>query len=315
MQRCLITVGITCFNAEETIERAVLSAIAQTWTPLEILVIDDASTDGSVAILERLQKEHSIVRFIRNEKNAGVATARNILFDEAQGDFVCIFDDDDYSVPERVSEQYQRSVAYEKTKNTEFVLCYCNRDVVKKGCRETHHIARGIGLDGLEPHGTMVAEFILGIGGSDNYSWGLLGSCTLMLRKSAFTKVGAFDSRFRRCAEWDFATRAALLGAHFISVDKSLITQYKTDGLGEEKTDKTSFKYRGLLLQKHKQFLLKNNAYWAAHMVFRARHLGSKGQHTKCNLFMIFAYLLSPSLLKRKVVEMILSPINKIFGK
>jgi glycosyltransferase involved in cell wall biosynthesis len=50
----LITVAITCYEAEDTIVRAVESALAQTWLEREILVVDDGSTDRSVALLEEL---------------------------------------------------------------------------------------------------------------------------------------------------------------------------------------------------------------------------------------------------------------------
>ena len=50
MNKPLITIGITCFNAEKTIERALLSAINQDWPNFEIIVVDDASTDSSKII-------------------------------------------------------------------------------------------------------------------------------------------------------------------------------------------------------------------------------------------------------------------------
>ena len=52
-----VSVGITCFNAEDSVEKAVRSAQAQTWRSIEIVAVDDCSTDGSWSILERLAFE------------------------------------------------------------------------------------------------------------------------------------------------------------------------------------------------------------------------------------------------------------------
>ena len=73
----------------------------------------------------------------------------------------------------------------------------------------------------------MVADYVLGLVKDDGrHSWGMLGSGTLMARAEALRDLGGFDARFRRCAERDLAIRAALEGAHFISVDAPLIIQY-----------------------------------------------------------------------------------------
>ncbi|HET6348444.1 MAG TPA: glycosyltransferase family 2 protein, partial [Candidatus Krumholzibacteria bacterium] len=67
----LITVGITCFNAEDTIERAVRSAQAQTWDNIEIVVADDASRDRSRAIVQQLASGDARIRVVHHETNSG----------------------------------------------------------------------------------------------------------------------------------------------------------------------------------------------------------------------------------------------------
>ena len=129
----LITVAITCYEAEDTIVRAVESALAQTWLQREILVVDDGSTDRSVALLEELAQRHRAVRLIRHSANCGVAAARNTLLAGANGAFIAFFDDDDESAPHRLERQYHRIVEYESTQPEATVLCYSNRDVVRNG--------------------------------------------------------------------------------------------------------------------------------------------------------------------------------------
>src|SRR3990172_3788236 len=70
-----VTIGITC----ETIRRSVESALGQRWPRKEIIVVDDASHDGSWPILEELQKTHQDLRIIRHEVNRGYPGALNTL--------------------------------------------------------------------------------------------------------------------------------------------------------------------------------------------------------------------------------------------
>ena len=64
--RPLITIGITCYNAEDTIQRAVESALAQTWTAREIVIVDDGSTDRSATLLQEFERTHDEIRLIRH---------------------------------------------------------------------------------------------------------------------------------------------------------------------------------------------------------------------------------------------------------
>ena len=88
MTEVLITCGITAYNAEDSIERAIRSALSQTWRPLEIVVVDDCSTDRTSEILQRLTSEHDEIRIIHHRENRGVAAARNSIINEAKGSFV-----------------------------------------------------------------------------------------------------------------------------------------------------------------------------------------------------------------------------------
>ena len=64
--RPLITIGITCYDAEDTIRRAVESALAQTWTAREIIIVDDGSADRSARVIEEIGRTHDEIRLIRH---------------------------------------------------------------------------------------------------------------------------------------------------------------------------------------------------------------------------------------------------------
>ena len=104
----LVTLGISCYNAEDSIAKAVESALAQTWENKEIVVVDDHSTDGSRKIVEDFKNRyHDKICYFRNEKNFGIARVRNEIIRRSKGGYIAFFDDDDVSDPERVLLQYQ----------------------------------------------------------------------------------------------------------------------------------------------------------------------------------------------------------------
>jgi glycosyltransferase involved in cell wall biosynthesis len=97
---CIVPV----YNGEAYIGEALDSILAQTWRPLEIIVVDDGSTDGSAAVAEAYG---AIVRVIK-QANAGCAAARNAGVAAATGEFVAFLDADDLWHPEKLDRQMAR---------------------------------------------------------------------------------------------------------------------------------------------------------------------------------------------------------------
>lgn len=90
----LISVIIPAYNAEKTIQRAVRSVLDQTYPNVELIVVDDGSTDGTGVLLDTLAEEEGKLRVI-HQANGGVCRARNAGLDGAKGERVCFLDADD----------------------------------------------------------------------------------------------------------------------------------------------------------------------------------------------------------------------------
>jgi glycosyltransferase involved in cell wall biosynthesis len=289
----LVTIGITCFNAADTIERAIESAAQQDWPRFEILVVDDGSADDSVAIVRSLAHGEPKMRFLTHETNVGYAGALNTIFGSARGEFVAVFDDDDVSRPDRLSKQWRRLTRYERSSGAEKVLCYTNRDVVKDGLVEATDCVIAIGRKANEPHGAEVADFLLWHFERPGFAWGQFGSCTLFVRTRTILDIGGFDESFRRSAEWDLTVRAALAGAHFVAVDEPLVTQHITPTA--DKAGRLPLEYALKLREKHRALLESRRLYRASRAIAHSRYHYAKNNKWASRAYLALACVLSPT--------------------
>ena len=98
----LVSVVMTAYNAEATIGYSVASVLNQTHRNLELLVVDDASTDGTREILAGLAAADNRIRVLRQSTNAGTYAGKNVALAAARGDFLTFHDADDWCHPRRV---------------------------------------------------------------------------------------------------------------------------------------------------------------------------------------------------------------------
>jgi len=100
-----VSVLMPAYNASETIAYAMDGVLNQTWENLELIVVDDGSTDDTLSIIKSMAERDARVVPVRHEKNRGAYPARNTALRRATGDFVTVNDADDWSHPERVAVQ------------------------------------------------------------------------------------------------------------------------------------------------------------------------------------------------------------------
>ena len=100
-----VTIGIPVFQAKDYIEATMQSALSQTYPNIEFLIVDDCGNDGTIDIIEQLQKNHprgQHIRILRNEQNMGVGPSRNHIIDEAKGHYLYFMDCDDVIEPNTI---------------------------------------------------------------------------------------------------------------------------------------------------------------------------------------------------------------------
>ena len=105
-----VSVIVPVYNSEQELRDCLDSLVEQTEKDIEIIVIDDASTDNSPEIEAEYQKKYPNVKVYRNERNLGQSETRNRGIELAEGDYIACLDSDDYVNPGMYEELYQAAV-------------------------------------------------------------------------------------------------------------------------------------------------------------------------------------------------------------
>lgn len=114
-----VTVVMPVYNAEKTVLASIDSVLGQTFSSLELIVVDDCSSDTSYELIRDCQRADKRVKLLSLDKNSGAAQARNKAISEARGRFIAFLDCDDLWLPEKLKEQIyfmrDRDVAFSYT--------------------------------------------------------------------------------------------------------------------------------------------------------------------------------------------------------
>ena len=134
----MISIVVPVYNTEKYLKRCVDSILAQTYTDLEIILVDDGSKDSSGAICDEYAKQDQRIQVV-HKKNGGVSSARNLGLDLAQGEYIAFVDSDDYLDPNMYEEMYKVALEY----NCEVVLTDCIKEYMNESQLYTHDIRSG----------------------------------------------------------------------------------------------------------------------------------------------------------------------------
>lgn len=101
----LVSVIMPVYNSAKYLNEAIDSILNQTYENIELIVIDDGSSDNSIELIKEYNS--SKIRFYKNEKNIGVSATRNKAIDLSEGKFIALMDSDDISPPDRIRKQVE----------------------------------------------------------------------------------------------------------------------------------------------------------------------------------------------------------------
>jgi glycosyltransferase involved in cell wall biosynthesis len=206
----MISVVIPAYNVEETILSTIKSVQAQTVKDLEIIVINDGSSDRTLALLATVKDERLKVYSYSNE---GLSTARNRGIARSQGDYISFLDADDLWTPCKLEKQLAALQA-----NPECFIAYSwNMAMVEAedDAKSVNFISGGK----VDFTGNIYPPLLLNnfIGNGSN----------ILVRREGIQSVGEFDTSLKSCEDWDYCLRLASK-YHFTLVSEHQILYRKT---------------------------------------------------------------------------------------
>lgn len=183
----LVSVVITAYNAEKHIAETLESVLAQTYSPLEVIVVDDGSSDGTANIVK---ERFSTVRYFY-QPNAGQPVARNTGIKKAAGEYIAFVDSDDLWLPQKTEKQIN------KLEKSSAAWCYCDclyfRDSLD------HVLYRYSSL--MRPHeGAVLQPLLLG---------NFVSSPTAIVRKDVLLDLGLWDETRAIAEDWNMWLKIA----------------------------------------------------------------------------------------------------------
>lgn len=183
MQKGLVSVIIPNYNYARYVGGAIDSALAQTYPDVEVIVVDDGSTDATKDVLINYGNGITTV----SQQNQGVAAARNNGVAASSGEFIAFLDADDEWLPEKVEKQ----VAMLRS-DPSLGLVH-------------------VGVEEIDPDSNVLRDRLEGASGDATHELlmiggrGILGGGSgLMVRRTVFDEIGGFDVRLSTSADWDF---------------------------------------------------------------------------------------------------------------
>ncbi len=193
----LVTVICLCYNHRQFVREAIASVLNQTYSPIEIIVVDDHSTDGSADEIRLFLKDHPSVEFLALSENIGNCRAFNEGWKIAKGDFVVDFATDDVMQPDRIAKQ----VHFFDTHSDKGVVFTDAEYINEKGdiIREHYRHLKSHGLLHDIPEGDVYGDVL------KTY---FICAPTMLVRREVFEKLNGYDENLAY-EDFDFWVRSA----------------------------------------------------------------------------------------------------------
>lgn len=231
--RDLASVVIPCYNRAHLIVETLESVAAQSYSPIEVIVVDDGSTDDSVKVIKQwmLLKERENRHLVRlrciQRENAGPSAARNSGIRECSGEFIQFLDSDDVLHPEKLAKQ----VSAIRQDCADF--CVCNY----QNFRETPGEAGPVVDFYHRPHST-----------DDFPEYYPMDTPAPLFRRDVVVKNGPWDEALDAGEDFEYNWRIMARGARGVWLDEVLLYVRKHNGVERRQATRLATRYRSMYL-------------------------------------------------------------------
>ncbi len=250
MKNPLISVVIPVYNRGVAIKATIESVLSQTWPQeqLEIIIVDDGSTDDTLSFLQIEYSNHPHIRLF-SQPNAGVACARNKGLNEARGDFIAFLDHDDLWLPQKLEKQVARFRASPTT-----TLVYCGWQTRN----ENGPPSNGIIFPTQWPRGAVYRRLL-----QSNF---LISASVPLMRTRIIREAGGFAPNAVPNDDWDLWLRLAQTG-RFDCVAEPLVLYQQHSAQLSRASQKMIETTRNVFQRQH-SFVAKNRRFWLPWKIF-----------------------------------------------
>ena len=235
----LVSIILPTYNRASLLVRAIKSVLTQDYEVLELIVIDDGSTDNTLEVIQQISDPR--IRTIRFDSNQGYGIAMHEGGSQVRGDLVAFIDSDDIWLPGKLSYQVRLFQTYPQIElhfadylNINYVL-----STKDSGFHQTERGLRRLKIMPLEAH---VWEVIDGMPEAILES-NFFATPTVMLRADAFQKVGNFNPLLRAATDFEYWWRAALKGVRFAYSTCTLMERHKDENSVTSKSIEFAYRY------------------------------------------------------------------------
>jgi glycosyltransferase involved in cell wall biosynthesis len=239
-----VSICIPSYNGEKYLREALRSAVEQTYPHTEILIVDDGSSDGTVAIVEEYAAIYPQIKLVHNTAKAGMVSNWIECIASASHDWIKFLFQDDVLAPDCVGKLL--ALCFE----TGIDIAFCARDfIIEEDAPEENVMhfrlstkPESLFVRGLVSPSSLAKQVVKH--GTDN----IIGEPVCQLfHKRILTLAGSFDDRFLQLMDYDFALRAAL--AKGIAFTPEVLVQFRVHGRSQT-TNNTSAQEADLLTRK-----------------------------------------------------------------
>ncbi|MFW6120097.1 MAG: FkbM family methyltransferase [Petrotogales bacterium] len=239
----LVSVIIPTHNRANLVSRAIQSVLYQTFQNLEIIVVDDASSDNTPDVIETLRREDNRVRYIRNEISLGGSGARNVGIQNARGDYISFLDDDDEWLPRKLERQIPLADNYSvvgcRSEMSENLQLFSMNLIRRKKAENSYCKLK-------------VKEITLN---DIFYNNGRLSPTVALTRRDYLLEINGFDESLSGAQGRDLFVRLVMSFGHGLMVEEKLAIHHKKHGLNRITDSPNHLKGCWQEFKKHSKYM------------------------------------------------------------
>jgi glycosyltransferase involved in cell wall biosynthesis len=236
-----VTVYISTYNRVELLTRAVKSVLNQTYKNIELIVVDDYSSDGTLEYLKRMAKIYKNIKYFKNKKNSGACVSRNQAINRATGEFITGLDDDDEFELDRIEllmEKYNAKYSFICTS----IKIVRKRNIKKSSC----------------------SNLIFNC--NDLYFDNVAGNQFFCLTRNV-QSIGGFDEKLKSSQDLDVMVRLCREFGNARRFKKSTYIMHLDHDKPRISTSKGKIDGMTLFLEKHKAYMSTSHKIYHKHLI------------------------------------------------